>query len=56
MMMRRLVTAMLHFVNQTPMDWNSKKQANVKTVMHGLEFAAAQTCVEQIIDLQNTLC
>jgi hypothetical protein len=27
----RSVTAILHFLNQTPIDWYSKKQATVKT-------------------------
>jgi hypothetical protein len=28
----RSVTAILHFLNQTPMDWYSKKQATVETI------------------------
>jgi hypothetical protein len=35
---RRLVTATLHFVNQAPIDWYSKKQATVKRAMYGFEF------------------
>ena len=46
---------MLHLVNKTPLDWYSKKQATVETATYGSEFVAAQTCVEQIIDLRNTL-
>ena len=49
------VTACLHFVNGTPIDWFSKKQATVETATYGSEFVAARTCVEQIIDLRNTL-
>ena len=49
------VTACLHFVNGTPIDWYSKKQATVETATHGSEFVAARTCVEQVIDLRNTL-
>jgi hypothetical protein len=37
----RSVTAILHFLNQTPMDWYSKKQATVKTATFGSEFIAA---------------
>ena len=37
------------------MDWFSKKQATVETATYGSEFVAARTCVEQIIDLRNTL-
>ena len=49
------MTGILHLVNQTPMDWFSKKQATVETVTYGSEFVAARTCVEQIMDLRNTL-
>jgi hypothetical protein len=43
----RSVTAILHFLNQTPMDWYSKKQATVET--------ATRTTINQIIDLRTTL-
>ena len=49
------VTGILHFVNQTPVEWYSKKAATVETATYGSEFVAARTCVEQIIDLRNTL-
>ena len=42
-------------LNSTPIDWFSKKQATVETATYGSEFVAARTCVEQIIDLCNTL-
>ena len=51
----RSVTACLHFVNGTPIDWYTKKQATVETATYGSEFVAARTCVEQIMDLRNTL-
>ena len=51
----RSVTGILHFVNKTPIDWYSKKQATVETATYGSEFVAARTCVEQIIDLRTTL-
>jgi hypothetical protein len=47
----RSVTAILHFLNQTPMDWYSKKQATVKTATFGSEFIAARTTINQIVDL-----
>ena len=50
----RSVTGILHLVNQTPIDFFSKKQATVETATYGSEFVAARTCVEQIIDLRNT--
>jgi hypothetical protein len=36
-------------------EWFSKKQANVETATYGSEFVAARICVEQIIDLGNTV-
>ena len=51
----RSVTACLHFINATPIDWYSKKQATVETATYGSEFVAARICVEQIIDLRTTL-
>ena len=49
------LTACLHFCNQTPTDWYSKKQATVETTTYGSEFVAAKTATEQIIDLRYTL-
>ena len=51
----RAVTGILHFINATPIDWFSKRQSTVETATYGSEFVAARTCVEQVIDLRNTL-
>ena len=51
----RSVTACLHFVNGTPIDHYTKKQAMVGIATYGSEFVAAKTCVEQIIDLCNKI-
>ena len=51
----RSVTGIIHFVNKTPIDWYSKKQSTVETATYGSEYVSAKTCVEQIIDLRNTL-
>jgi hypothetical protein len=51
----RSVTGILHMVNKTPIDWFSKKQVTVETATYGSEFVAARICVEQIIDLCNSL-
>lgn len=51
----RSVTGILHLLNKTPIDWYSKKQATVETATYGSEFVAVRTCVEQIIELRNTL-
>ena len=45
----------LHFVNKTPVDWYSKKQATVETATYGSEFVAAKTGTEQIMDIRQTL-
>ena len=42
-------------MNQTPIDWDTKKQSTVETATFGSEFVAARTATEQIIDLRNTL-
>jgi hypothetical protein len=51
----RSVTGILHMINKTPLDWYSKKQATLETATYGSEYVAARICVEQIIDLRNTL-
>ena len=33
-----------------------QKMATVETATNGAGFVATETCVEQIFDLQNTLC
>jgi hypothetical protein len=50
------VTGILHMINKTPLDWYSKKLPTVERATYGSENVAAQVCIEQIIDLQNTLC
>ena len=48
-------SGILHFLNQTPLEWFSKRQVQVKTATYGSEFMAAQQAMEQIIDLHYTL-
>eukprot|EP00977_Amphora_coffeiformis_P011219 scaffold2692_cov115-Amphora_coffeaeformis.AAC.2 len=43
------------FLNQTPIDWFSKRQNQVETATYGSEFMAARQATEQIIDLRYTL-
>ena len=52
---RKSVTAVLNFVNTTPTDWFSKRQATVDTTTYGSEFVDAKTSTEQIMDPRNTL-
>ena len=49
------LTTCLHFCNQTPTNWYSKKQATVETATYGSEFVAAKTATKQIMDLTYTL-
>jgi len=55
MLMGRLVTGILHYLNKMPIDWYSKKQATVKTATYGSELVSAQLAVDQIVDLRLTL-
>ena len=41
----RSVTGILSLLNQTPIDWYSKKQATVETATYGSEFIATRVCV-----------
>ena len=38
----KAVTGILHFVNKTPFEWFSKKQATVEAATYGAEFVAAR--------------
>ena len=49
------LTACLHFFNQTPTDWYSKKQATVEMATSGSEFVATKTATETIMDLRYTI-
>ena len=51
----RAVTRILHLLNQTPIDWFSKRQATVETTTYGLEFIVAWIVVDQIIALCTDL-
>jgi hypothetical protein len=51
----RSATGILHLLNQTPLDWYSKRQGHVETATYGSEFVAARTATEQIMDLRYCL-
>jgi hypothetical protein len=55
MLTGRSVTGVLHFCNQTLVDWYSKRQACGQTATFGSEFVAARIAVDQIVDLRCTL-
>jgi hypothetical protein len=45
MLTGKAVTGILHFLNQTPFDWFTKKQATVETATFGSENSAARTAI-----------
>jgi hypothetical protein len=53
--MGKSATGRLHLSNKIPMEWYSKKQATIETATYGSEFVADRICVEQVIELHNTL-
>ncbi|CAJ1953794.1 unnamed protein product [Cylindrotheca closterium] len=44
-----------HMMNGTSINFLSKEQSTDETATYGSEFVATQTCVKQIMDLQQTL-
>ena len=51
----KAATGVLHLVNQTPVDWYSRKRETVETATYGSEFTAARTATEKIMDIRFTL-
>jgi hypothetical protein len=51
----RSATGILHMINQTPVDWFSKRQSTVETATYGSEFVAGRTATEQVIDIRYTV-
>ena len=51
----RSASGILEFLNQTPIDWFSKRQAQVETATYGSEFMVARQAVERLKDLRYTL-
>ena len=49
------LTACLHFCNQSPTDWYSKKQTTVETSTYGSEFVPGKTATEQMMGLRYSL-
>jgi hypothetical protein len=54
-MLERSSTGIIHSVDMAPIGWYPKKQATVKTATYRSDIVAARICVEQVIDLHNTL-
>ena len=52
----RSVTAILLFINNTPVRWYSKKQRTVETSMYGAELVAARIATDMIIEMRFILC
>ena len=51
----RSASGILEFINQTPIDWFSKRQSQVETATYGSEFMVARQATERMIDLRYTL-
>ena len=51
----KAVTAVLHYLNKTPIDWFSKKQNTVETATFGAESSAARTAIEQMKSIKMLL-
>jgi hypothetical protein len=51
----RSCTGIIEYLNQTPIDWFTKRQNQVETATYGSEFMAARQAVERIIDLRYML-
>ena len=51
----KAVTGILHFINQTPIDWTARKQPTVETATYGSEFVAARIAIQQITALRLNL-
>ena len=51
----RAATGILHFINQTPIEWYSKRQDTVETATYGSEFVAAKVATEQIIAMRYAI-
>ena len=51
----RSASGILEFLNQTPIDWFSKRQDQVETATYGSEFMVARQATERLIDLRYTL-
>ena len=49
------MTRIVHLLNQTIVDYFSKKQPLVETATYGSEFMAARTATEQIMEIRTTL-
>ena len=49
------VTGVLHFYNQTPIDFYTRKQGTVETATYGSEYVAGRTATEQIMDHRVSL-
>jgi hypothetical protein len=51
----RSMSGIIHLINQTPIQWFSKKQNTVETATYGSELMVARQASEQVMDLRYTL-
>ena len=52
---QRLVAGILLFVNNTPIQWISKRQKTVETSTYGSELVAARVATELIMEVRYQL-
>jgi hypothetical protein len=53
--MRQSITAILLFINNTPMRWYSKRQRTVETSTYGAELVAARIATDMIVEMRYVL-
>ena len=51
----RSASGILEMLNQTPIDWMAKRQAQVESATYGSEFMVARQGTERLVDLRYTL-
>ena len=49
------MSAILHLLNDTPINWFSKRQGSVEAETYESEYMAARLAIHQILDLRTTL-
>ena len=55
LVMGKSVTGISHLLNQTPVEWFTRRQPTVKTATYGADFMVARTATKQILEMRTTL-
>jgi len=51
----RSVTGIIHLLNQTPVEWFTKRQPIKEMTSYGAKFMAARTATRQILEMRTTM-